>query len=139
MENFTIFTLAEANDLLPEVMRVTDEAIARLAEMEYPWGKLPFRKYDALQGVAAEDLIRAEWAYSIAQLGVQPKGFFVVDFQSPDPDTLYCWGHGETVVEHEHKTWESFIDRRVITNAAEFESRPPAPPDFRDQMEDFSP
>jgi len=132
MENFLVFTLAEANALLPEVIRLTDEAVSRLADLEFPWGKLPYRKFDAIQGVAVDDLIRAEWAYGIAQIGVQPKGFFVVDFQSPDADTVYCWGQGETVVAHEHKNWEGFGQRRVIVDVAQFESGPPAPPEFGD-------
>ena len=128
MQEFFVFTLEEANEALPSVIRVTEETVAQLAELEEAWGKLPFKKFDALQGVRVEDVIRADWAQRIASMGIQPKGFFVVDFQSPDPDTLYCWGYGEDAVEHEHKTWETFIDRRPILNADPLENHPPAPP-----------
>ena len=128
MQEFPIFTLDEANALLPEVIAVTTEAQTRLDELSVVWGQLPFKKYDALHGVAEEDLVRAEWAHRVMALGIQPKGFFVIDFQSPDPDTLYCWAQGEDAVAHEHKLWETFIDRRPITDASRFEGGPPAPP-----------
>jgi hypothetical protein len=112
MQEFCTFTLSEANDALHEVILITDAALDRLRAIEEPWARLPYKKFDAYRGVAEEDLIRAEWAHRIASLGVIPKGFFVVDFQSPDPDTLYCWGYGEDCVGHEHKIWETFTQRR---------------------------
>ena len=128
MQEFPIFTLIQANYTLPEVIRLTVIAVTRLAEIDEVWGKLPFRKYDATQGASSEDLIRAQWAREIAALGVAPKGFFVVDFQSPDPDTVYCWGYPEPDVSHEHKTWETFFERRLIGDANQFESDAGMPP-----------
>lgn len=128
MQEFSIFSLVEANAALPDVIRVTEEAIAALAGIEAVWGKLPFKKYNALANMTEEDFVRAQWAGEVAALGVQPKGYFVVDFQSPDPDTLYCWSHGEDSVYHEHKIWETFIDRRRITDVDAFDAGPPAPP-----------
>jgi hypothetical protein len=118
MQEFCTFTLREANEVLHDVIFITDLALARLSEIEEPWGKLPFKKFDAIRGVAEEDLIRAEWAHRIASLGIMPKGFFVVDFQSSDPETLYCWTYGEDCVQHEHKNWETFEARRRIRNAS---------------------
>ena len=115
MPEFSTFTLEQANDALHEVLLITDAAIERLRAIEQPWAQLPYKKFDALRGVAEEDLIRAEWAHRIASLGVIPKGFFVVDFPSiDDPDLLYCWSYGEDCVAHEHKTWETFIQRRHV-------------------------
>jgi hypothetical protein len=116
MSEFCTFTLEEANLTLPEVILITESALEKLHEIEDPWGRLPYKKFNAHRGVADEDLIRAEWAHRVAALGVQPKGFFVVDFQSPDPDTVFCWTFGEDGVEHEHSVWESFALRRRIEN-----------------------
>ena len=127
MHEFPVFTLAEANDALPEVIRLTVVAVSRLTEIDEVWGKLPFKKFDAVQGAAAEDLIRAEWARRIAALGVQPKGYYVADFQSPDPDTVYCWGYPEGEVSHEHKSWETFFERRPVRDAHRFECGPGSP------------
>lgn len=117
MHEFPIFTLPQANAVIAEVIELTDRAVAKLQEIEKVWGALSFKKFDAIHGVAEEDLIRGEWAHRVAALGVMPKGFFVVDFQSADPDTVYCWGYGEECVTHEHKTWEGFPLRRKIENA----------------------
>jgi hypothetical protein len=116
-QEFTTFTLQQANDALHEVIFITDAAIDKLRAIEEPWMHLPYKKFDALRGVAEEDLIRAEWAHRIAALGIMPKGFFVVDFQSPDPDILYCWTYGEDCVEHEHQIWEAFTARRRVGSA----------------------
>lgn len=114
MQEFCVFTLEEANRALHDVILVTDATLEKLRAIEDPWARLPFRKFDAMRGVAEEDLIRAEWAHRIAALGVMPKGFFVVDFQSPDPDTLFCWTYGEDCIAHEHQIWETFSMRRPI-------------------------
>lgn len=116
MNEFPMWTLAEANAALGEVIRLTELAQAQLRELEAIWGAFPFKKFDVIHGVPQEDLIRAQWAQSVAALGVIPKGFFVVDFQSPDPDTLYCWSDGESAIEHEHKIWETFLQRRRIAD-----------------------
>lgn len=119
MNEYPIWTLSEANEAVGEVVRVTEEAHVRLQEIDAVWGALGLRKFDALHGVAEEDLVRAQWAHRVATLGVMPKGFFVVDFQSPEPDTVYCWSFGETVIEHEHKLWENFTERRRIADISQ--------------------
>jgi hypothetical protein len=118
MLEFSTFTLQEANNALHEVIYITDAALNRLQDIESPWARLSCKKFDAVRGVTEEDLIRAEWAQRIAALGIMPKGFFVVDFQSPDPDILYCWSYGEDCVGHEHNTWESFAQRRHTGNVS---------------------
>jgi len=124
-QEFCVFTLEEANSVLPEVIIITEAVRDKLRDIEEPWSKLPYKKFNALRGVADEDLIRAEWAHRVAALGVQPKGFFVVDFQSPDPDTVYCWTYGEDRVEHEHCAWESFALRRRVESADTYERHSP--------------
>lgn len=112
--NETIWSLDEANALVPDLIALTEAATAELRTAQAPWAGTPFRAYDAQRGVAVEDAIRAMWARAVAALGAQPKGYFVADFQSPDPDTLWCWSFGEQEITHEHKLWETFSDRRPI-------------------------
>lgn len=122
MQDWPVWTLAEANSALPEVIAITQNAIVALAQLERTWQHVPFQAYDALRGARSEDLVRADWARQVAELGVQPKGYFIVDFQSVDADTLLCWSYGETVITHEHKVWETFVDRRLIANPRLYES-----------------
>jgi hypothetical protein len=122
MQDWPVWTLSEANAAVAEVIALTQKAIVEMARLERVWQHVPFQAYDALRGARREDLVRADWARNIAALGVQPKGYFIVDFQSVDPDTLLCWSYGETAITHEHKVWETFIDRRLISHPQLFET-----------------
>jgi hypothetical protein len=78
-------------------------------------GGTPFRKFDAMRGVGRRRCrARAEWARRVGRNGRTTEGFFTVDFQSPDPDTLWCWTWGETIIATNTKLWETFADRRPI-------------------------
>ena len=61
----------------------------------------------------------SEWSEKIEELGVVPKGYFTVDFQSVDPELLYCWTYGEERIAHTHKVWENFNHRRPIEGSAQ--------------------
>lgn len=114
MENFRTFTLDDANYVLKEVIRVCEEAIEKVEQTQSLWQELGFQKFNPIHRATEEDLIKMEWAQRIADMGIMPKGWLIVDFQSPDPNTVYCWQFGENEVAHEHKTWERFIHRRPI-------------------------
>lgn len=126
MQEFPVFTLNEVNERLAEVIRLTDDTASRLDAIEECWGRLPFKKFDAVRGIACDDLIRAEWAHRVARLGAMPKGFFTVDFQSADPEVVFCWSYGEESITHEHKVWENFAHRRRIADSDPCRQHPPA-------------
>lgn len=105
------FTLEEANLALPDVIRITEEALAELEAASHPFGKFGLRKWSAVTGIVEEEAIKAGWVRRIARMGVLPKGFFTVDFASLEEGVLYCWTHGEDKVAHQHKAWEGFADR----------------------------
>ena len=111
LHRFRIFTLEQANRLLPLIEELTQHTRERL---------------DALRAAPAEPqqepgtverqtrIILEQWARMILELGAQPKGIFTVDFRSPDPNVLWCWAPEESKVSHRHFTWESFKDRVPI-------------------------
>jgi len=37
-----------------------------------------------------------------------------VDFQSADPELLFCWTYGEDKIAFTHKVWENFSHRRPL-------------------------
>ena len=117
MDESPIWTLDEANAALPGLEVLTEFAIEELENSARCWRGLPFRAWDSLRGIATEDAVRADWARAVTLMGMQPKGYFVVDFQSPDPDTVWCWGYGEETITHQHQTWETFGERRPIAQA----------------------
>ena len=63
-----------------------------------------------------EGLLRA-WSERVVELGASPKGYFTVDFQSVDPEMLYCWSYGEDKISFTHKVWENFTHRRPLASS----------------------
>lgn len=122
MQEWPIWTLEDAQAVLPQVIALTRQAVRELERLEQQWRGLGIRPFDAVRGAPRETLVRADWARQIAALGIQPKGYFVVDFQSLDGETLLCWSYGETRIAHEHKVWETFADRRPIRDARHFQT-----------------
>lgn len=117
-DGFRIFSLQEANLLLPDVIKITaiaaeslEDAKMRMKSEEIDDNALAQRKFE--KETAA---ILKEWSQEISALGIYPKGYFSVDFKSPIPDTLFCWGYGEEVISHTHKIFETFKDRMPIRN-----------------------
>ena len=118
LNEFPVFTVEEANYTLQNVIEITEETIAALEEAKERWSSLGIpglRKYYPLEQLTEDDYLRIRWARRVVDHGAIPKGYFVVDFQSPDPETYYCWAYGEDAITHTHKVWESFNDRRRIT------------------------
>jgi hypothetical protein len=108
------FTLDEANLILPQIVKITEEAARTLEDINEPFSDLGLRKWNPITGFVHEDLVKALWVERIAALGVYPKDFFSVDFASPDGETFYSWAYGEDRVCYEHKRWETFADRRPL-------------------------
>lgn len=117
-DGFRIFSLQEANLVLPNVIKITaiaaeslEDAKVRMKSEEIDDNVFAQRKFEK-----ETSAILGEWAQEITALGIYPKGCFTVDFKSPIPDTLFCWGYGEKVISHTHKTFESFKERKPIRN-----------------------
>lgn len=109
MYPYRIFTLEEANQVVPEVAELTARVQQRLDDLR--------RAYDATDSEASRTLeaetraLLTAWQESVLELGAEPKGIFTVDFRSPDPNVLWCWTVSEPEISHRHFTWESFKDR----------------------------
>lgn len=114
MNDFKTFTLEQANRVLPEIISITEEAIRELEQIREPYESFDTKKSNPALGMTEEDLVKMKWSERIVQLGAYPKGHFAVDFRTNAPDTYYCWTYGETEVKHEHRIWETFVDRRSI-------------------------
>ncbi len=114
-----IFTLDEANALLPEIIDLTRKTITAVERAKAQAQFLSDIQEDSRQeSLEAEinKILRA-WAQEISDLGVYPKGFFTCDFQSPRPDTFFCWSYGEKEIRFIHGTNETFKDRVPLENA----------------------
>lgn len=121
-DGFKIFTLAQANEILPQVI-VRTECAVELLEI----ARRHHESWDAVDYQGAQDdfdkrsgKILEDWSREIALLGAYPKGYFTVDFKSPIPETLFCWTLGEDRIRHTHKIHETFKDRIGIIDESTF-------------------
>lgn len=95
-----IFSYEDAVALLPEVQRLTSDAVERVDQ--------------ALSETAGDyERIVTEWARTVLSLGVEVKGLWLVDFDSGAG--YYCWKHPEPALEYFHGYDEGF-DGRVKLN-----------------------
>lgn len=115
-EEFPIFTLEQANMLVPRLMELTTEAIQEVdhAKARQKTESI-LNSADVVENLETEIAeILQHWSQRVAEIGVYPKGYFTCDFRSPDPSTYLCWTYGEHEIKHTHKVWESFKDRKPI-------------------------
>ncbi len=90
------FTYEEASALLPEVQRITEDAVAE--------GR-------ALPSGAAEEgrQLLAQWVADVEALGAEVKGLWLVDFDSGSG--YYCWHYPEPSLQFFHGYEEGFGGR----------------------------
>jgi len=91
-----IFTYEEAIALLPEVQRITNDAVAEVEALDS-------------DDPADYEVTLQRWAEAILALGVEVKGLWLVDFDSGAG--YYCWRHPEPALEHFHGYDEGFPGR----------------------------
>jgi len=94
-----IFTYEQAAELLPEVQRLTEQAVDRI---------------DALAQDAVEEyqLVVQRWAEAMIALGIEVKGLWLIDFDSGSG--YYCWQHPESSLQHFHGYEEGFGARIML-------------------------
>jgi len=107
-----VFTLDQAQALLPTVKHLTAEAVRRTesigerlrdtAEDDPRQARLA----EALEGVVAD------WSARIRALGAEVKGLWLVDFDNGDG--YYCWRYPEERVAHYHGYDDGFAGRMKI-------------------------
>ncbi len=107
-----VFTLPEAQELMPLVKRMTLPAyeLAMGLASDLETAEAEGREDDA---EALRERIQAlveSWAEGIRELGADVKGLWLVDFDSGDG--YWCWAHPEEALDHWH-TYEGGFRSRV--------------------------
>jgi hypothetical protein len=92
-----IFTYEEAVALLPEVQRLTSEAVEKLDEVS---ADAPPAQYQAIVGA---------WADAVMAMGIEVKGLWLIDFDNGSG--YYCWQYPETSLQYFHGYEEGFQGR----------------------------
>jgi len=98
LEEKKIFTLAQAQEMLPRVRQITSEAVARYDSL----GEAPETEEER------QELVR-EWVRQLSTLGVEIKGLWLVDFDSGAG--YYCWKYPEPSLDYFHGYEEGFAGR----------------------------
>lgn len=134
MTNERIFTLDEANRVLPLVRSITRDAVRRYRTIKNEIQALGRLKADrrAGSGVSLEEIRRLDGSIAahleelrrligeLESLGCRLRDYErgVVDFPAASMDgerfLFYCWMRGETEVSHWHFEEEGFEKRRAL-------------------------
>jgi hypothetical protein len=116
-----VFSLAEANELVPLVADLTSSVVRELDGIRQRYKNQSASSESEVPSWVLKEVEAAlsEWSEKVVDLGAVPKGYFTVDFPSVDPELLYCWTYGEEKISHTHKVWENFSHRRKIESAVE--------------------
>ncbi|MEK8022918.1 MAG: DUF2203 domain-containing protein [Candidatus Hydrogenedentota bacterium] len=108
-----IFTLTEARAQLPLVRELTqqchDDVEAIREEMT--------AETNEARRAAMEEKAEArlqEWSRGIMEIGAEPKGLWLVDFDSGD-GFYFCWQLGEDQIEYIHGYEAGYGGRRKIS------------------------
>ena len=106
------FTLQEAAALLPDIQRLTHDAVARSEPL--------VRQLDALGEdnplrapiAASMHEIVEHWSSEVRARGAEVKGLWLVDFDNGEG--YYCWCHPESAITHFHGYDDGFAGRMKI-------------------------
>lgn len=108
-----MFTLVEAQELLPLVFRVTEDVSKEVRRLSHCLDTLPDRKGDRATSLEAQiDGLVDRWQKKIERLGGRPKGLWLADFDNGDG--FWCWKFPETAICHHHGYQDGFSGRRTI-------------------------
>ena len=107
-----IFTLREAQALLPRVKELTEQAAVRVESIREEIESCPpGERLASLEGLTQQ--VVQTWAQAIEGLGCEAKGLWLVDFDSGD-GIFYCWQHPETNLEFFHDYGTGFAGRKPL-------------------------
>lgn len=107
------FTLGEARLLMPEVRRLTREAVAAVERIQEALvAKADPTPDDVAVAERSLQAVVGDWAAAIHRLGAEVKGLWLVDFDNGAG--YFCWQHPEPELCHFHDYEAGFAGRTPI-------------------------
>jgi hypothetical protein len=103
-----LFSYDEAAALMPEVRRLTEDAYRRVAALSPLRGR---RARNARKRDEADEIVRT-WAETLARMGLEIKGLWLVDFDNGAG--YYCWQYPEEGLHYFHSYEDGFGGRLRI-------------------------
>ncbi len=118
----SVFSLAEARQLLPLINRMTKNAADKvqvlIAKIEAKSRAVDADREEIEVYESQASQIIQDWQTKVQKLGGLPKGIWIVDFDSGDG--YFCWKFPEENIEHWHSYRDGFTKRkRLFTEEAE--------------------
>lgn len=107
-----LFTLSEAQALLPRIQGLTQEAAARVQALVGEAAALAANDPRRVELAEQARVMVNQWAEAITALGAEAKGLWLVDFDHGEG--YYCWKFPEESVEYEHSYEGGFRGRELI-------------------------
>jgi hypothetical protein len=103
-----LFTLDDARDILPIVLRVTHRAFADVKKNST---QISYTKDRTVKSEAEERIqqIFNSWRQKVQKLGGEAKGMWLVDFDSGQG--YFCWHYPETNIAYFHGYFDGFRGR----------------------------
>lgn len=111
-ETARIFSLTQAQRLLPTVRQLTSETVEEFETIAARLHDLDESDPDHADLIARLDALTDAWATRLRALDVEVKGLWLVDFDNGEG--YYCWAHPETTISHFHGYEEGFAGRMKI-------------------------
>ena len=124
--NIRIFSLAETQELLPLIYRVTEESSKNVKYLMGCIEALPDKK--SARALELQEQINAlvdRWQNKMERLGAKPKGLWLADFDNGDG--YYCWKFPEVKILYKHGYQDGFTGRTMISSDEESYENSPCP------------
>ena len=108
-----VFSLEEAQRILPVVRRITNEFSAKVELLIARLETLQLNQTETICLLEAQvnELIQT-WNDKIRKLGADPRGLWVVDFKCKDG--YYCWKHPESDIDYWHDGSDGYAGRKHL-------------------------
>lgn len=109
-----VFTLAQAEDLLPIVARITREAKREVDLLTVLVERQNSSKKNNSKTLEVEiNTIVEMWSEKLRKLGVRAQGLWIADFDSGDG--YFCWRHPETKIKYWHGYDQGYSGRIPVS------------------------
>lgn len=120
------FTLEEAQEQLPLIYRITEEAAKKAKYLMACIDALPDKKSSRAEELQEQinDII-SRWQNKLERLGAKPKGLWLADFDNGAG--YFCWKFPEVKILFRHGYQDGFTGRILIESDEESHENCPCP------------
>lgn len=112
-----LFTLSEAQELLPLVRKITEESVAELTPIKQRLSAMLSTDPRTPNMEREYEGVIKRWVSKMERLGLVVKGLWLVDFDTGDG--YLCWKYPELRIAYYHNHDEGYADRRPLKDVIE--------------------